>query len=367
MASITLEHVGKAYANGHVAAHDLNLAVLQGELMVLVGPSGSGKSTVLRLIAGLEHPTSGRILIDDEEVTAVPPERRDLAMVFQSYALYPHKSVRENLAFGLRVRRVPPAEIRDRVRQTAATLGIASLLDRKPAQLSGGQRQRVALGRAIVREPRAFLLDEPLSNLDPLLRVDTRTELALLHRRLGATMVHVTHDQEEAMTLGTRVAIMRDGRLEQVGTPLETFQRPANVFVATFLGSPAMNIWQCACTRSPAGTHVTCPGLAFDLDGDDERWPDREPVLVGVRPYDIDLTTPGDADAVGCVEVVEPLGATTVLHVRIAGASGRPVRVVVPADRTPALDDQVALRIRRDRVHVFDGRTGIAVTPPREP
>ncbi len=239
MASITLDRVSKIYPNGQVAARDLTLEVADGELVVLVGPSGSGKSTVLRLIAGLETPTAGHIFIDGRDVTDVPPQRRDLAMVFQSYALYPHKSVRENLAFGLRVRRVAAAQIDARVRATAAALGIEALLDRKPAQLSGGQRQRVALGRAIVREPRAFLLDEPLSNLDPILRAGTRAELALLHRRLAATMVYVTHDQEEAMTLGTRVAVMRDGIIEQVAPALEVFRRPANVFVAGFVGSPA--------------------------------------------------------------------------------------------------------------------------------
>ena len=363
MASITIEHLDKVYSNGHVAARDLNLAIRHGELLVLVGPSGSGKSTVLRLIAGLERPTSGRILIDDEDVTGVPPERRDLAMVFQSYALYPHKSVRENLAFGLRVRRIEAAEIRDRVLQAAATLGIEPLLDRKPAQLSGGQRQRVALGRALVREPRAFLLDEPLSNLDPLLRVDTRAELALLHRRLGATMVHVTHDQEEAMTLGARVAVMRDGQLEQVGTPLEIFRRPANVFVATFLGSPAMNVWRCSCAQTGAGTRVAYRGLAVDLEGTRNLF-DQDEVLVGVRPHDIGLVPPGDADAVGRVEVVEPLGATTLLHVRIDGMAGRAARIVVPADGAVAIDDEVAIRIRRDRVYLFDERTGMAVTPP---
>ena len=235
-------------------------------------------------------------------------------------------------------------------------------LRRDQRRLSGGQRQRVALGRAIVREPRAFLLDEPLSNLDPLLRVETRTELALLHRRLGATMVHVTHDQEEAMTLGARVAVMREGRLEQVGTPLEIFQRPANVFVATFLGSPAMNVWRCNCTRRGAATRVACAGLTFDLEGAGNLRSDQDAVLVGVRPHDISLAPSGDADAVGHVEVVEPLGATTVIHVRIKGVSDRAVRIVVPADRAPAVDDEVAIRIRRDRVYVFDERTGMAVT-----
>lgn len=364
MASITLEHVDKVYANGHAAARDLNFEVRHGELLVLVGPSGSGKSTVLRLIAGLERPTSGRILIDGEDMTVVPPERRDLAMVFQSYALYPHKTVRENLAFSLRARRVEPAGIRSRVQRAAATLGIEPLLDRKPAQLSGGQRQRVALGRAIVREPRAFLFDEPLSNLDPLLRVDTRAELALLHRRLGATIVYVTHDQEEAMTLGARVAVMRDGRLEQVGTPLEVYQRPANVFVATFLGSPAMNVWRCSCVQTGAGTRVACPGLAFDLERPIGPHPDQAAVLVGVRPHDIALASRNDGDAVGRVEVLEPLGPATVVHVRIEGMSDRAARIVVPADRAVAIDDEVAIRIRRDRVHVFDRRTGVAVSQP---
>jgi multiple sugar transport system ATP-binding protein len=220
MASIALLNVNKVHANGHVAARELTLEVPDGQLLVLVGPSGSGKSTVLRLIAGLEAPTSGQILIDGRDVTSVAPQERDLAMVFQSYALYPHMSVRENLAFGLRVRRAAAGHIDQRVRSTAALLGLEPLLDRKPAQLSGGERQRVALGRAIAREARAFLLDEPLSNLDPLLRVSTRAELALLHRRLAATMVYVTHDQEEAMTLGTRIAVMRSGRIEQAGPPL---------------------------------------------------------------------------------------------------------------------------------------------------
>jgi multiple sugar transport system ATP-binding protein len=223
VASITLKEVGKTYPNGPAAVRDFTLEIADGELVVLVGPSGCGKSTVLRLIAGLETPTSGQILIDGRDITDVPPQRRDLAMVFQNYALYPHKSVRENLAFGLRVRHVDPRDVDTRVLATADALGLEGLLDRKPAQLSGGQRQRVALGRAIVREPKAFLLDEPLSNLDPLLRVGTRAELALLHRRLRSTMIYVTHDQEEAMTLGTRVAVMRDGIIEQVAPALRSW------------------------------------------------------------------------------------------------------------------------------------------------
>jgi multiple sugar transport system ATP-binding protein len=363
MASITLDRVGMVYPNGHAAARNLSLTIRHGELMVLVGPSGSGKSTILRLIAGLEQPTSGRILLDGDDVTGVPTERRDLAMVFQSYALYPHKTVWQNLAFGLQVRGVAGSSVHDRVQRVAATLGIEPLLDRKPAQLSGGQRQRVALGRAIVREPRAFLLDEPLSNLDPSLRLETRTELVLLHRRLGATMVHVTHDQEEAMTLGTRVAVMRDGGLEQVGTPLEIFQHPANVFVAGFFGSPAMNIFRCAWTPTASGVRLAGPGLTLDLDGTNLPGPGRNVVLVGVRPHDVSLAPPGEGDASGRVDVVEHLGAAAILHVRLDGAPGRPTRVVVASGREPVVDAEVALRIRRERVYLFDEETGATLQP----
>ena len=241
MASVRLEGVAKTYPNGHVAAQGLDLEIADGEFMVLVGPSGCGKSTALRMIAGLETPTAGRILIGDQDVTALPPQERDIAMVFQTYALYPHMTVRENLAFGLRMRGAAPDVIDQRVEEAARALGLEPVLARKPAQLSGGQRQRVALGRAIVREPKVFLFDEPLSNLDAKLRVETRAELARLHRRLGATVVYVTHDQEEAMTLGWRVAVMRDGFLQQVAPPMELYRQPANRFVAGFVGSPGMN------------------------------------------------------------------------------------------------------------------------------
>jgi ABC-type sugar transport system ATPase subunit len=334
MAAITLRHVSKRYSNGGVAARDLTLEIVDGELLVLLGPSGSGKSTVLRLIAGLEAPTEGQVLIDGRDVTAVPPQHRDLAMVFQSYALYPHKTVRQNLEFSLRVRQVPG--IAERVRWAADILGIDALLDRRPAELSGGQRQRVALGRAIVREPKAFLLDEPLSNLDPLLRVSTRTELALLHRRLGTTTVYVTHDQEEAMTLGTRIAVMRDGRIEQVDAPLDVFRRPANMFVAGFVGSPAMNFWQ---------------------HGDGLALPDGQGAIVGIRPHDIELSDPADGDARGRVEVVESLGPSTLIHVQADGRSGGLVRIVVPPARAIAVGDVIGLRLRRDRVHLFDVQT----------
>lgn len=334
MAAIALSHVSYQYPSGTAAARDLTLDIADGDMLVLLGPSGSGKSTVLRLIAGLEAPTDGQILIDGRDVSALPPQDRDLAMVFQSYALYPHKTVRQNLEFSLRVRRI--AGIAERVQRVSEILGIEPLLDRKPAELSGGQRQRVALGRAIVREPKAFLLDEPLSNLDPLLRVNARAQLALLHRRLGATMVYVTHDQEEAMTLGTRIAIMRDGRIEQVDAPLDIFRLPANMFVAGFVGSPAMNFWK--------------PGDGLAL-------PNAQTAVVGVRPHDIELTDETAGDGRGRVEVVEPLGASTVIHLQADGRSGDFVRVVVPAGRAVAVGDVVGFRVRPDRVHLFDAGT----------
>jgi ABC-type sugar transport system ATPase subunit len=330
MASVSIEHVRKVHANGHVALDDVSIDIASGELLVLVGPSGSGKSSLLRLIAGLDEPTSGHITIDGHDVTNLPPQDRDLAMVFQSYALYPHKTVRENLMFGLRMRHVPPPDIARRVQQTSAALGIEALLDRKPAQLSGGERQRVALGRAVVRQPKAFLLDEPLSNLDPRLRAATRTELALLHRRLEATMVYVTHDQEEAMTLGNRVAVMRHGVIEQVAPPMDIYDHPANTFVAEFVGTPAMNL-----LRIETGT------------------------IAGIRPHDVEVVPESEADQRGRIEIVEPLGSTLLVHVS-TGAHPDLIRVVVPAGATMTVGAAVGLRLRRDRLHRFDAATGRA-------
>lgn len=359
MASISLEQVTRRYPGGETAVNDVSLEIADGELLVVVGPSGSGKSTVLRLIAGLEVPDSGRIHIDGSDVTRVAPQHRDLAMVFQNYALYPHMSVRENMAFGLRVRGLPAAGIDARVRATAATLGLEAVLDRRPAQLSGGQRQRVALGRAIVREPRAFLLDEPLSNLDPLLRVGTRAELALLHRRLGTTMVYVTHDQEEAMTLGTRVAVMRRGVIEQVAPALDVFRRPANAFVAQFVGSPAMNLWPCECRLDKAGKRLIAAAATIDLAGTSWEAEERNDLLVGVRPHDLDLVPPDDGDGVGAVEIVEPLGPSTVVHLRVDGLPQELVRAVVAGDRRVQVGERVGFRARRDRLHVFDRPSGL--------
>ena len=242
MAGILLERVTKAFSGGVTAVDDVTLEIAPGEFLVLVGPSGCGKSTLLRMIAGLEDVSDGEILIDDDVVTDKPPQQRDIAMVFQNYALYPHMSVRDNLAYGLKLRKMPKQEWRRRVEETAKTLGLEELLDRKPSALSGGQRQRVAMGRAIVREPKAFLMDEPLSNLDAKLRVAMRAELAKLHERLRVTTVYVTHDQVEAMTLGQRVAVMRDGHILQVDTPQVLYSQPVNLFVAAFIGSPAMNL-----------------------------------------------------------------------------------------------------------------------------
>jgi len=358
MAAISLQQLGKAFPSGHVAVRDLSLDIADGELLVLVGPSGCGKSTVLRLIAGLETPTSGRIAIGGADVTDIGPQQRDLAMVFQSYALYPHKTVRDNLAFGLQTRGHAPAAIAERVARAAVSLDLEALLDRRPAQLSGGQRQRVALGRAIVREPRAFLLDEPLSNLDPLLRVATRAELALLHRRLGTTMVYVTHDQEEAMTLGTRIAVMSAGAIEHVAAPLDVFERPATVFVARFVGSPAMNLWPGHASRH-SGPRVTTAEFALDVAPDAlSHVADGAEVTIGIRPHDIQLTAPDGADATGAVEIVEPLGPHATLHVRLAQPSGELVRVQVAAPAARPVGSAVGLRLPRERVHLFDRATG---------
>jgi ABC-type sugar transport system ATPase subunit len=333
MAAISLNGIEKAFAPGQQALRDVHLSVADGERIVLVGPSGSGKSTLLRIVAGLEQPTAGSVAIDGRDVTGVPPERRDLAMVFQSYALYPHKTVRDNLAFGLRVRRVGPAEIVRRVDAVARSLGLEQLLDRRPAQLSGGQRQRVALGRAIVREPRAFLFDEPLSNLDPQLRGAARAELVELHRRLGATIVYVTHDQEEAMTLGQRIAVLNAGRIEQVATPSELYGRPATRFVAGFVGSPSMNL---------VDVHrLTSLGLTMGAPSG--------ATSAGFRPHDVRLVKTPDGCA--AIAVIEPLGHAQILHLL---AGGLRVVAVAPPHDVWEIGETVSFAVDADRVHWFD-------------
>jgi multiple sugar transport system ATP-binding protein len=357
MAPISLERVDKVYPNGYVAARELSLTIADGELMVLVGPSGSGKSTVLRMIAGLETVTGGTIRIGDRDVTALPPQERDLAMVFQSYALYPHMSVAENLGFGLRVRKQPRELVDRRVREVAESLGLAALLDRTPKQLSGGQRQRVALGRAIIREPQAFLLDEPLSNLDAQLRIETRFELARLHRRLGATMVYVTHDQVEAMTLGDRIAVLRGGVLQQVAAPLDLYRRPANRFVAGFIGSPPMNFVSGAIETGRGDPRfvgraivVTLPAHALALSGR---------AVLGVRPQQLVIGA-APADGAGAeVAAVEPLGSEQIVHL-VAGEER--LAAVVPPDRPLRVGERVTVHVAPDAAHLFDAESGVRLS-----
>jgi ABC-type sugar transport system ATPase subunit len=351
MSDIALERVRKGFSGGQVAVADIDLRIEDGERFVLVGPSGSGKSTVLRIIAGLTHLDSGRVLIGGQDVTDVPPEQRDLAMVFQSYALYPHKTVRDNLAFGLRVRRLPRQEIDARVQSAAKMLGISALLDRKPAQLSGGEQQRVALGRAIVRNPRAFLFDEPLSNLDPQLRGETRAELIRLHDRLHATMVYVTHDQEEAMTLGERIAVLRSGVVEQVDTPSELYQQPSNTFVARFIGSPPMNLLTGRLTSHDGWVEFETSGATIALGSLEQGRQTMEASVLGVRPHDLRLVEPEHADLCGRVEIAESIGHAQLAYITLASAQ---IVVVVPHDLRLHRHSTVGLRLNRERLHFFN-------------
>jgi len=358
MARIALDHVDKTYPNGYVAARDLSLEIADGELLVLVGPSGSGKSTVLRMMAGLEQVTAGAIRIGERDVTELPPQQRDIAMVFQNYALYPHMTVRENLGFGLMMRKQPRDVINRRVDAVAASLGLDALLDRKPAQLSGGQRQRVALGRAIAREPLAFLFDEPLSNLDAQLRVETRVELARLHRKLGATMVYVTHDQSEALTLGDRIAILKEGVLQQVATPMELYEHPGNKFVAGFIGSPSMNFFDGALTRTGAGGMCTFRGADLTIRVPCEP-ATSERVFLGVRPQHLEVvgeTAVGEGSLSAEVGVVEPMGNEQIVYLTVP--SGGRVVAVAPVQPRIVPGEKVSVRVRPEGLHIFDAQTG---------
>jgi ABC-type sugar transport system ATPase subunit len=359
MASIRLENLEMVYPNGHVALRGINLEVAHGEFVVLVGPSGSGKTTLLRLVAGLETPTSGRVFLSDREVTNLPPQERDLAMVFQSYALYPHKTVRDNLAFGLRMRRFRAETIAERVGKVAATLGLDELLDRRPGQLSGGERQRVALGRVIVRQPRAYLFDEPLSNLDPQLREQARVELAQLHRQAGSTMLYVTHDQKEAMTLGDRVGVLRDGSLQQIAAPTELYQKPVNLFVAGFIGSPSMNFFRAALSSQAEKASLETPWCTIILDGHQPPL-ERGEVVAGIRPHDLRLVDNRDADTVAQVEVIQRLGNEVQAHLQLKGeGSETQFTAVLAAEFGISVGDQVGLRFPRDRFHLFDASSGL--------
>jgi ABC-type sugar transport system ATPase subunit len=351
MARVVLERIHKTYAGGQPVLRELSLALADGELLVLVGPSGSGKSTALRIVAGLETPTSGRVFIGERDVTDVPPGERDVAMVFQSYALYPHMTVRENLCFGMRMRGVPKAEMRARAEQIAERLQISALLERKPAQLSGGQRQRVALGRALVRRPQVFLLDEPLSNLDAKLRAETRAEIARLHADFGVTTMYVTHDQEEAMTLGQRIAVLGvGGRLEQLAPPLEVYGRPANTFVAEFIGMPKINWFDGALE----GAHFACSDLRLTLPTPPSSGAAR--VRLGVRPHDLRLVEAREADLRGRAELVEALGAHLLVHAHTEHDVA--FRLLAPADAGLRRGDLVHAAIDPARVHLFSADDG---------
>lgn len=363
MAVVELDRLTKLYpGNPRAAAEDVSLSIADGEFMVLLGPSGCGKTTTLRMIAGLETISSGTLAIDGATVNAVPAKDRDIAMVFQSYALYPHMTVKDNMAFGLRRRNVAAGEIERRVASVARILGLDGLLDRKPHALSGGQRQRVALGRAIVRDPKVFLFDEPLSNLDAALRVSTRAEISALHRRLGATMIYVTHDQVEAMTLGTRICIMNGGRIAQVGTPLDVYNNPADTFVAGFLGSPPMNLLSAVA----AGVRSVRVGETV-IDVPDERMPATHvgtPLTLGIRPEDLVIVDePADASTPGfAAEIVqvERLGAESILTVRTPEGARMVTRR--PGDVRSSIGGRVRLTAPPSAYRVFDGN-GLSLQP----
>ena len=345
MAAVTLSEVRKSYGQVPII-HGIDLAVNSGEFLVLVGPSGCGKSTLLRMIAGLEEITDGTIAIGDRIVNDLPASQRNLSMVFQSYALYPHMSVRKNLAFGLVNLRMPREEIDRRVAEAARILRIEELLERKPRQLSGGQKQRVAIGRAIVREPQLFLFDEPLSNLDAELRVQMRVELASLYNRLGTTMIYVTHDQVEAMTMATRIVVLNKGRIEQVGTPYELYNAPANLFVATFIGSPKMNVL----AANAAGGKVEVTGLGSLVLPADKQADGK--ISIGVRPEQVTIGA-GELTVEGTITLVEYLGSEVFLYVRVA--SGDTLLVQAPGQSQYKIHDPITLGINSKEAHYFNG------------
>jgi multiple sugar transport system ATP-binding protein len=384
MAEIVLDRVTKSYPNGATAVKDLSITIADGEFIILVGPSGCGKSTTLNMIAGLEEISSGELRIGGDRVNEKAPKDRDIAMVFQSYALYPHMTVRQNIAFPLTLAKVKKADIAQKVEETAKTLGLTELLDRKPGQLSGGQRQRVAMGRAIVRDPKAFLMDEPLSNLDAKLRVQMRSEIARLQTRLGTTTVYVTHDQTEAMTLGDRVVVLLGGVAQQIGTPDELYNSPANLFVAGFIGSPAMNFFPATLTdvgvRLPMGEITLTQGVHDML----AKHPKPNSVIVGIRPEHLE-----DASLIDTyqriralvfevkVDVVESLGAEKYVHFKFEGASAQSAQLAAAAESEVGENEFVArvsteskvtpgqtmgLAFDTSKIAIFDADTGVNLT-----
>ena len=370
MAQIALDQVDKIYPNGVHAVRGVSLDIADGEFMILLGPSGCGKSTTLRMIAGLESVSRGTISIGGRAVNDVDPARRDIAIVFQNYALYPHMTVAQNLAFGLKLRRIGGDEIARRIGKIATMLGIGELLGRKPRELSGGQRQRVALGRALVREPRAFLLDEPLSNLDAKLRASMRTELIKLHRQLGTTIVHVTHDQVEAMTMGERICIMRDGIVVQTGAPMAVYREPVDTFVAGFLASPPMNLLDGRLEPAPEG------GLSAVLDGTVLRLPEDQAelvhrqagqaVIVGLRPEDFHLAPERGQSVDGHAVATEVLGPEVILVASLGHPGSPEIMIRCPRGFSAAPGERISFHYDRREVHLFDATTGRALPrPPR--
>lgn len=363
MATVKIENLVKIYAEksgpGVQVVHGINLEIRDREFMILVGPSGCGKSTTLRMVAGLEEISGGAISIDGRIVNDVLPKDRDIAMVFQNYALYPHMSVYDNMAFGLKLRKIPKAEIDQRVREAAAMLGLEPYLDRKPKALSGGQRQRVAVGRAIVRKPKVFLFDEPLSNLDAKMRVSMRTEISKLHARLGATMIYVTHDQVEAMTMGDRICVMKDGRIMQVAAPLELYDRPANLYVAGFIGSPAMNFLRGKIVGASDGTvqfQAEGSAIQIDLSGSLAAVAGSRlglPVVLGIRPENIQESEAGSGHCLE-VDLVEPMGAETFLHLR-TGSHALIARM--GSSIQAQIGQSINVRFDLSKAHLFDANT----------
>ena len=369
MSSVTLKNIYKKYAGGVVAVSDFNLEIEDKEFIILVGPSGCGKSTTLRMIAGLEEISEGELYIDDKLVNEVAPKDRDIAMVFQNYALYPHMTVFDNMAFGLKLRKTPKAEIKRRVEEAAKILDITHLLDRKPKALSGGQRQRVALGRAIVREPKVFLLDEPLSNLDAKLRAQMRTELAKLHKKLGTTFIYVTHDQTEAMTMGDRIVVMKDGFIQQVDTPQNLYSKPVNMFVAGFIGSPQMNFINA--TLDKAGDKIVAKFGDFTIDVPAEKNVDNKlneyvgkDIVIGVRPEDIyddeeSIEKYSNGIVTAKVEVTELMGAEIFLY--LSCGENQITARVDPTSTTQA-GEEIKIAINCKNLHVFDKETETCLT-----
>ncbi len=355
MAELQLANVTKVYDKNIYGAKNISFDIKDKEFVVLVGPSGCGKTTTLRLIAGLEEVSSGEIFINGACVNDVSPKDRDIAMVFQNYALYPHMNVFDNMAFGLRMRRVPKDEIKTRVHEAAEILGITELLKRKPGQLSGGQRQRVAVGRAIVRQPKVFLFDEPLSNLDAKLRVQMRAELARLHKRFCATIVYVTHDQIEAMTLGEKIVVLKDAEIQQIADPTTLYKKPTNKFVAGFIGSPPMNFIGGTIRKEKGKIRFVGSDLAFDLDGNFEKFQDRD-VILGLRPTDFSMDHGSVIEIM--VEVVEPMGNEVYIH----GHCGSIMMTArLTEEKKPGVGSKISIRIYPAKIYVFDPKTEKAI------